>query len=249
MAGPDDLEQVESGSEEETEFATIAAAATLEEARRKALQQLRKVVPVVVEEDVDFVVLEEGSCGGLFGRGKVEVRVEARLRSRDEVAAADVSGDAGVLLDFIRNVVSLMGIEAHVVVSESADAVKAVIASDNLGLLIGRHGSTIDAIQHLAAIVVNGDRRRRRQVIVDAEGYRGRREQALTALADRTVQRVMCDDAGVALKPMTAGERKVIHLHLKDHPDVETYSVGSEPYRSVVIAPRGGASDPRPVDR
>lgn len=239
MVDPDDLEQAESGSEEETEFATIAVAPTVEEARGKALQQLRKVVPVVMEEDVDFVVLEEGSRGGIFGRGKVEARVEAHLRPHDEDAAPGASGDAAVLLDFVRNVVRLMGIDAHVAVSESADATKAEIAGDDLGLLIGRHGSTIDALQYLAAIVVNGDRRQRRHVIVDAEGYRGRREVALTALADRTTQQVIRNDAGVTLKPMSAGERKVIHLHLKDHPAVETFSEGSEPYRSVVIAPRG----------
>ena len=115
---------------------------------------------------------------------------------------------------------------------------RADISGDDLGLLIGRHGATIDALQYIAAIVVNGDRRERRQVIVDAEGYRGRREVALKSLADRTAQKVARESVSVALKPMSAAERKVIHLHLKDHARVETVSEGNEPFRAVVVSPR-----------
>jgi spoIIIJ-associated protein len=75
-------------------------------------------------------------------------------------------------------------------------------------------------------------------VIVDAEGYRKRREVSLKALADRTVQKVLRESAQITLKPMTAAERKVIHLHLKDHPKVETVSEGQEPYRAVIISPK-----------
>ena len=80
MTEPDDLQPVDDGEDDDTEFATIAGAATIQEAKRKALDQLRKVVPYVNEADVDFVVMEEGSKGGFFGRGKSEARVEARLR-------------------------------------------------------------------------------------------------------------------------------------------------------------------------
>lgn len=241
MAEADDFERADVGSEDETDFATIAAAGTVDEAKKKALDQLRKVVPVVREADVDFVVLEAGSRGGFFGRGKAEARVEARLRPAGEAVSAEVvaSGDVEVLRDFVQNVVRLMGVDAHVTAGEGGEAMKAEITGDDLGLLIGRHGSTIDALQYLAAIVVNGDRRQRRHVIVDAEGYRERREVALAAMADRTAQQVMREGVPVTLKPMTAAERKVVHLHLKDHPGVETLSEGSEPFRAVVIAPRG----------
>ena len=131
-----------------------------------------------------------------------------------------------------------MGIEASVSASEAGEAVRADISGDDLGLLIGRHGATIDALQYIAAIVVNGDRRERRQVIVDAEGYRERRAVALKSLADRTAQKVTRESVSVALKPMSAAERKVIHLHLKDHPRVETVSEGNEPFRAVVVSPR-----------
>ena len=95
---------------------------------------------------------------------------------------------------------------------------------------------------------MNGDRRERRQVIVDAEGYRDRRAAALSALADRTAQKVARDSVSIALKPMTAAERKVIHLHLKDHPRVETVSEGNEPFRAVVVSPNSRRPELREPD-
>jgi spoIIIJ-associated protein len=251
---PDDLPSLDDG-EEETEFATIAAAGNIEEAKRKALEQLRKVVPLVNEADVDFFVVEEGSKGGFFGRGKAEAQVEARLRPAgervtdeagvDEDEDGDEDADFGpspgaeVLRDFVQTTIGLMGIEAEVSAYDRGEVVRADISGDDLGLLIGRHGATIDALQYLAAIVVNGDRRERRQVVVDAEGYRERREVALVSVADRMTQKVVREGGPIALKPMTAAERKVVHLHLKDDPRVTTASEGAEPFRAVVISPRG----------
>lgn len=238
MTEPDDLQPVDDGEDDDTEFATIADAATIQEAKRKALDQLRKVVPYVNEADVDFVVMEEGSKGGFFGRCKSGARVEARLRPSDERVAGELPPGVEVLREFVQTTVELMGIEARVGASEVGEALKADISGDDLGLLIGRHGATIDALQYIAGIVINGDRRERRQVIVDAEGYRERREVALSSLAERTAQKVVREGAAVVLKPMTAAERKVIHLHLKDHPRVETVSEGNEPFRAVVVSPK-----------
>ena len=238
MTGSDDLQPVDDGEDDDTEFATIAGAATIEEAKRKAMDQLRKVVPYVNEVDVDFFIMEEGSKGGFFGRGKSEARVEARLRPAGERVGGDLLPDVEIVRAFVQTTVDLMGIEAHVGAGEVGEAVKADISGDDLGLLIGRHGATIDALQYIAAIVVNGDRRERRQVIVDAEGYRERREVALSSLAERTAQKVVREGAAAALQPMTAAERKVIHLHLKDHPRVDTVSEGNEPFRAVVVSPK-----------
>jgi spoIIIJ-associated protein len=238
MTEPDDLQPADDGEDDDTEFATIAGATTIQEAKRKALDQLRKVLPYVNEADVDFVVMGEGSKGGFFGRGKSEARVEARLRPAGERVAADLPPGAEALRKFVQTTVELMGIEAHVDASEVGEALKADISGDDLGLLIGRHGATIDALQYIAGIVVNGARRDRRQVIVDAQGYRERREVALSSLAERTAQNVAREGAAVALQPMTAAERKVIHLHLKDHPRVETVSEGNEPFRAVVVSPK-----------
>ena len=240
MTEPDDLQLVsdEDDGDDDTEFATIAVAATMQEAKRKALDQLRKVVPHVEEVDVEFVVMEEGSKGGFFGRGKSEARVEARLRPAGGRAADGLPADAEVLRDFVQATVGLMGIKAHVTAGEVGETVRADISGDDLGLLIGRHGATIDALQFVAAIVVNGDRRERRQVIVDAEGYRERREVALASLAERTAQQVVRDGVAVTLQPMTAAERKVVHLRLKDDSRVETSSEGNEPFRAVVVSPQ-----------
>ena len=90
MTEPDDLQPVDDGEDDDTDFATIAGAATIQEAKRKALDQLRKVVPYVNEADVDFVVMEEGSKGGLFGRGKSEARVEARVRAGRRSASTTI---------------------------------------------------------------------------------------------------------------------------------------------------------------
>jgi spoIIIJ-associated protein len=235
----DDLDDV--ADDEEAEHATVATAATVETAKRLALEGLRKIVPVVDEADVEYIVLEEGSKGGFFGRGKIEAQVEARLRSGELAEAVSDEGPppgAETLRAFIQGVVDRMGIEASVSAYDTPDAAHADISGDDLGILIGRHGATIDALQYIAAIAVNGDRRRRRQIVVDAEGYRTRREVSLKALAERSAQKVARDSSSMQLKPMTAAERKVIHLHLKDHPRVETVSEGQEPFRAVVISPR-----------
>jgi len=237
MEEADDLQPIDE-EEEETEFAAIASAATIEEAKGTALERLRTLVPYVNEADVEYVVLDEGSRGGLFGRGKIEAQVEARLCPSEERADADLPPGADKLREFVQTVVDLMGIEAHVGASETPEGVRAEISGDDLGLLIGRHGATIDALQYIAAIVVNGDRRERRPVVVDAEGYRDRRAAALTALADRTAQKVHRESVSIALKPMSAAERKVIHLHLKDDARVETVSEGNEPFRAIVVSPR-----------
>ena len=245
--GPDDDEadEDEGYDEDEDAHATVVSAPTVEAARRLALEGLRKIVPAVTEADVEFIVLEEGSKGGFFGRGKVEAQVEARLRpSFSSAAVADEGPPPGAenLRDFVQGVVDRMRIDATVEAYDTVDAVHADISGDDLGILIGRHGATIDALQYVAAIVVNGDRRHRRQVVVDAEGYRKRREVSLKALADRMAQKAARESASVQLKPMTAAERKVIHLHLKDHPRVETVSEGNEPFRAVVISPRARRS-------
>lgn len=226
---------------DEDAHATVVSAPTVEVARRLAFEGLRKIVPSATEADVEFIVLEEGSKGGLFGRGKVEAQVEARLRPVPSSTSAVDEGSppgAETLRAFVQGVVDRMGVAATVEAYDAAEAVHAEISGDDLGILIGRHGATIDALQYIAAIVVNGDRRHRRQVVVDAEGYRKRREVSLKALADRIADKVARESKSAQLKPMTAAERKVIHLHLKDHPRVETVSEGNEPFRAVIVSPR-----------
>ena len=225
---------------EETDFATVATGPTVEAAKRKALEQLRKVVPYVREDDVEFVV-DEGGRGGFFGMGKSQPRVEARVVSGGGEGpgdAVDLREASARLGEFVSHVAEGLGLDVEVDVSVTGDALVAEVAGGDLGLLIGRHGQTLDALQYLAAIVVNGHSHARRQVIVDAEGYRGRREVSIRAVADRAAQKVERTRNEVTLKPMTAAERKIVHLYLKDHPKVETRSEGDEPQRSVIISPK-----------
>jgi spoIIIJ-associated protein len=116
--------------------------------------------------------------------------------------------------------------------------VTASLSGADLGLLIGRHGQTIDAIQYVANVIawrVHGDRRK--DVVVDAAGYRERRRATLEALAERSAARAKTAGERVALEPMTSIERRIVHLCLKDVAGVSTHSEGEEPYRYVVVEP------------
>lgn len=130
-----------------------------------------------------------------------------------------------------------LGLDAEVRVEQRGEEIEATLVGEDLGLLIGRRGQTIDAVQHLAykAAVHGGSEPCR--VTVDAAGYRDRRRVVLTRQADLAAAEALRTAAPVALEPMNAGERKLVHEYLKDRADVETYSEGSEPDRHLVVAP------------
>ena len=137
--------------------------------------------------------------------------------------------------DLVEQVNEAFGLEADVEVAEVGGEVHATLHGDNLGLLIGRHGQTIDAVQHLAYKVASKDGPVR--VVVDAAGYRDRRRQALERQADQAAEDALRTGAPVELDPMSATERKVVHEHLKDRTELQTYSEGAEPNRRLVVAP------------
>jgi spoIIIJ-associated protein len=130
-----------------------------------------------------------------------------------------------------------VGVDATVNVTEDADGVTADFVGEDLGLLIGHHGQTIDAIQHLAYRIAFRRCGAPVRVVVDAAGYRERRAVALRAAADQAAEAAIHDRRPVALEAMSALERKVVHEHLKTRHDVETYSEGQEPQRRLVVAP------------
>jgi spoIIIJ-associated protein len=132
------------------------------------------------------------------------------------------------------------GVDVEVAVREDDDGVTAEFVGDELGLLIGHHGQTIDAIQHLAYRIAFRGATERKQVVVDAAGYRERRAAALRATADQAAEAAIHDRRPISLEAMTALERKVVHEHLKTRHDVETYSEGQEPSRRLVVAPLVG---------
>ena len=140
--------------------------------------------------------------------------------------------------ELLEQVSDALGLDAEVRIDEDADRILGVLEGDDLGLFIGRHGQTIDAVQHLAFKIANRDTPRGGiRVVVDAAGYRARREQLLHRQADQAAADAINGRRPVALDAMSATERKVVHEHLKDRDDVETYSEGTEPDRHLVVAP------------
>ena len=139
--------------------------------------------------------------------------------------------------DLLEQVNTALDLDAEVEVSEEDGQIRGVLHGDDLGLFIGRHGQTIDAVQHLAFKVAAQGRSAAPRVEVDAAGYRDRRRQALERQADQAAADAVRSGRPTALDSMSANERKVVHEYLKDRSDVETYSEGTEPDRHLVVAP------------
>ena len=142
--------------------------------------------------------------------------------------------------EVLEEVVSALGLRGTVEVERDGEVVTGTVDGEDLGLFIGRHGQTIDAVQHLIFRIAlargagdEGDLR----VVIDAEGYRARRAEALQRVADQAAEDARRYGRPVALDAMTASERKLVHEYLRDRGDVETYSEGEEPDRHLVVAP------------
>jgi spoIIIJ-associated protein len=150
-------------------------------------------------------------------------------------AEIDVAGSR--VHELLERIVDAVGVDATVQVEEDAEEVRAQLEGDDLGLIIGRHGQVIDAIQHIAYRIACRGATSRKRVVVDAAGYRERRAVALRAAADQAAEAAVHDRRPITLEAMTALERKVVHEHLKTRHDVETYSEGEEPDRRLVVAP------------
>lgn len=196
---------------------------TVDEAIEAALGQLG-----AKREDVDVVVVEEPSRGilGLLGARGATVHVRLKV---DKVQRAR---------EFLENVVAKMRAGARVEVERGGARVALNLRGPNLGVLIGRRGQTLDALQCLVNVAANRGGGERCQIIVDAEGYRSRREESLQRLARRAATRVKMSGQRVVLEPMSAHERRVIHLALQGDLGVSTHSEGQEPFRKVVVSPR-----------
>lgn len=132
-----------------------------------------------------------------------------------------------------------IGVEVDVEVEETADAIHAQFVGDDAGALIGHHGATLDAIQHLTHRIAFQGERERKPLTVDAAGYRARRAETLHGLADQAAETAIAEGRRVEMDPMNAQERKVVHEHLKDRAGIETFSEGQEPNRRLVVAPLG----------
>lgn len=137
----------------------------------------------------------------------------------------------------LEQIVGAVGVEASVEVGEDAEGIHANLEGEDLGLVIGRHGQTIDAIQHLAYRIAYRGEDERKRVTVDAAGYRDRRAALLQQDAEEAVEEALRTGEPVALDAMNAVERRVVHEYLRDRDGIETYSEGAEPDRYLVVAP------------
>ena len=140
--------------------------------------------------------------------------------------------------ELLERVVEALGLDATIAVTDDGETCTGTVSGDDLGLFIGRHGQTIDALQHLAQRA-GGPRTgpNARRIVIDAEGYRERRETMLQRQADQAADDALRYGRPVALDAMTASERRLVHEYLRDHGEVQTYSEGDEPDRHLVVAP------------
>ena len=215
-----------------------AQADTLGEARWAAMKALEPRFPGITADSVQFETMEQPGPDQA-ARVRASVDLEAW-----RVAAETVPEEpAERVRALVGRVVQALGLRATVDIREDDEEIRATVNGDELGLLIGKHGATIDALQHLAFRAASRGREERKQVTVDAAGYRDRREAVLHRMADRASAEALRFDRPVELEPMRPAERKIVHLYLRERTDVETHSEGDEPDRRLVISPAQGYSD------
>ncbi|MGI8861692.1 MAG: RNA-binding cell elongation regulator Jag/EloR [Gaiellaceae bacterium] len=211
-----------------------ATGETVGEAKWAAVRELERLVPGFDRESVRFQVVSEGERG-LLGVGYTPAHVVAEVSAAD--ATPGTSPEAGSAREFVERVAAAIGASVSAAAVEREGAVTVTCSGADLGLLIGKHGQTLDAIQYLANAMVRAGGGEH-IVVVDAAGYRTRRTTVRDALAKRSAQQAAGTGRRVELEPMTAVERKIVHEALKDDPEIETASEGTEPNRYVVVLPR-----------
>ena len=215
------------------ELSAEAEGATPGEARWAVMKELEPRFPGITAECVEFEVVEDGGDDG-----PSRVRGKVNEEAWRDAADGDLPEEpAERIRALVTRVVQALGLRATVDVEETDEELRATVNGDDLGLLIGKHGSTIDALQHLAMRFALGGAEERKLVVVDAAGYRERREAALQRSADRAVADALRYGRPVELEPMRALERKIVHVYLRDRTDIETHSEGDEPDRRLVVTP------------
>lgn len=191
-----------------------------EEGTTENIDVAEKVVPVVeiiTETTVDTVETE------------ISVVVEDGITKAEQDFIADTGKE------FLLGMFGKMGLSVQIEKLTTKDKITFQVHGEDLGILIGKHGQTLDAIQYLTNLVANKEVRSRCQIVVDVENYRSRREETLIQLAHRLGAKVRRTRQKIALEPMNAFERKIIHLALQNEKNIKTDSEGQEPYRHIVI--------------
>lgn len=200
-----------------------ATGQTVEEAIETGLSQLK-----ATKEQVDIKIIDEGKKGifGIFGARPAIVKLTVKI---DPIEVAS---------KFLTEVCKKMGVQNHIETTIDGKHVLFQINSDKTGLLIGKRGQTLNALQVLTQLVLNRYSEEYLTLTLDTENYREKREESLTQLANRLAGKVIRDKKEISLEPMPSFERKIIHSALANNKKVKTYSVGTDPHRHLVISPR-----------
>lgn len=223
-------------------------AKNIDEAVEAALSELGVTI-----DEVDVEVLEEGSKGFL-GIGSKDACVRVTLKEEKKAPAPEVkkavpavkksgADPVKVAEGFLDGIFKAMNLDVDIDVKEGKDNTMSInLSGDNMGIVIGKRGDTLDSLQYLTSLAVNKNTEEHIRVSVDTENYREKRSEALVALAKRLADKVARSGRKFTLEPMNPYERRIIHSSLQGNEAVTTFSVGSEPYRKVIIAPK----NPRP---
>jgi spoIIIJ-associated protein len=213
---------------------------TVEEAISKACEELK-----ASREDLEIEVLANGSSGflGLVGAKRAQIRAtlkEAPPAAEEKAPPpAEASGEAAAetAKKTLQDILGLLGIQAGVQLREEAERIVLNIEGDGSGLLIGRKGQTLDALEYLINKIVHKGAEDKKRIVVDTENYRSRREESLVHLAQRLGDKAKRLGRPVTISPMSAHDRRIIHLALEEDKDLRTRSMGTGLYRKIVISP------------
>lgn len=202
-------------------------AKTLDEAIKQACEKLGRT-----KDQLKIEVLSNGSSKmfGLIGNSKVKISATA--------FEPETQSDAQRANEVLSNILQRFGTEATIAVSEDDDSITLDIKGDGSGLLIGRKGQTLDALQYLVNKIVHRSPGPKKQIVVETEGYRQRRKKSLIDLAKRLGEKAKTKDVTVSTNPLNSFERRIIHLALQDDAGLTTKSKGEGIYRSVFISPQ-----------
>ncbi|MBM4330231.1 MAG: protein jag [Deltaproteobacteria bacterium] len=212
----------------------------IEEAISKACQELK-----ASREDLEIEILANGSSGflGLVGAKKAQIRATRKTPPAPERKEADFSSPppghspAETAKKTLQDLLHLLGMETEVELKDEPERILLRIKGDGSGLLIGRKGQTLDALEYLINKIVHKGAEDKKRIIVDTENYRSRREESLANLAHRLADKAKELGRPVTISPMNAHDRRIIHLALQDDKALRTRSTGTGLYRKIIISP------------
>ncbi len=231
---------------------TEQRAKSVDEAVEAALKELN-----ASRDDVDIEVIEEPSKGFLgIGAHDAVVRVTVKGAEKKTEKAAKAPSKPKVIpedadktaKEFLDGIFKAMNLEVQIDAKKTDEGVDIELSGDNMGIVIGKRGDTLDSLQYLTSLVVNKGSEDYVKVSLDTENYREKRTETLLSLSNRLAEKVAKTGKRFTLEPMNPYERRVIHSNLQDNENVTTYSIGQEPYRKVVIAPKNAKYNKRDRD-